>query len=148
MVSFAVFNPLSSILRSQDSLRLTTLQADSIAAMNRRYNYRADSLWTPVAKYLATLAADFDDDVAYQRYISARRTQIDMLTEVVNAVRKLLTSEQKRKLPPQVLNQLDPRYLALIRNGTGMYVSAGGFPGMMGVPMPPMGGPGIEMVRF
>jgi hypothetical protein len=119
-------NPMATILRSQDSLRLTALQADSIASMNRRYTYRADSLWSPVARYFATLPARYDDDAAYDRYLGARRAQIDMLAAAVDALRKLLTPEQRRKLPASVVSLLDRRYLALIRDGTGMYVSGTG----------------------
>jgi hypothetical protein len=133
MGSSNVFNPMSTILRSQDSLRLTALQADSIASMNRRYTYRADSLWSPVAKHFASLPSEYDSDAAYDRYITARRAQIDMLSDMVSAVRDLLTSAQRRKLPASVVNYLDPRMLALVRNGTGMFVTgAGGGPIMMG----------------
>jgi hypothetical protein len=125
-------NPLSTILRQQDSLRLTAMQADSIASMNRRYTYRADSLWTPVARYMAALPNRYDGGEAYDRYIRARRTQIDMLTRIVTAVRELLTPEQLRKLPSPVVNLLDPRYLALVRNGTGMYLAGGGLGSGMG----------------
>ena len=118
-----VMNPMSTILRQQDSLRLTAVQADSIAVMNRRYMYRADSLWTPVAKYLATLPQQYDDDAAYERYLTARHAQIDMMMEIVPAIRSLLTAEQKRKLPAMIVNYLDPRTLALLRNGTGMFLS-------------------------
>jgi hypothetical protein len=38
----------------------------------------------------------------------------------------LLTPEQRRKLPLQVVNALDPRYLLSIRNGTNTFVSGGG----------------------
>ncbi|MGH7468951.1 MAG: hypothetical protein ACRENP_13435, partial [Longimicrobiales bacterium] len=124
--SNSVSNPMSTILRSQDSLRLTALQADSIAAMNRRYTYRADSLWAPVAKYFATLPAQFEEGEAYSRYIQTRRAQVDMLMDIVPVVRDLLTPEQRRKLPAFIVNILDPRYLALIRNGTSMYVGGGG----------------------
>jgi hypothetical protein len=127
-----VFNPMATILRSQDSLQLTALQADSIAAMNRRYLYRADSLWRPVAQYLAELPVQYDEGEAYDRYIRARHAQIDMLARLVRAVRELLTPGQRRKLPAAVVNQLDPRYLALIRNGTGMYVGGNPF-GPVGV---------------
>ena len=133
MGSSNVFNPMSTILRSQDSLRLTSLQADSIASMNRRYTYRADSLWSPVAKQFASLPTEYDSDAAYDRYITARRAQIDMLSEMVSAVRDLLTPAQRRKLPASVVSYLDPRMLALVRNGTGMFISgAGGGPIMMG----------------
>lgn len=122
----SVLNPLSTILRSQDTLRLTAAQADSIASMNRRYTYRADSVWTPVARYLAALPAQYDEEEAYARWLNARRQQIDMLRPIVLAVRELLTPEQRRRLPASVSNLLDPRYLALIRSGTGMYITGAG----------------------
>jgi len=137
---FSISNPMGVVLRSQDSLQLSSMQADSIASMNRRYTYRTDSLWTPVANELAALPETYDEGAAYTRYLQARRQQVDMLSEMVSAVRELLTPAQRRKLPPQILSMMDPRYLALIRDGTGMYVGAnsgmsfGGFE-MMGAPM-------------
>jgi hypothetical protein len=121
--SQSVPNPMATILRQQDSLRLTSGQADSIAAMNRRYTYRTDSIWAPVARYFAELPARFDEALVYDRYLEARRAQIDMLMRLVPAIRTLLTSEQRRRLPPQVVNALDPRYLESVRSGTGTYVS-------------------------
>jgi hypothetical protein len=142
-------NPMSTILRQQDSLRLTALQADSIASMNRRYMYRTDSLWTPIARYFATLPNQYEEDEAYDRYLRARRAQIDMLTPIAEAVRNLLTPEQRRKLPPQVTNILHPRYLALIRNGTGMYVgsSTPSFMGDMMMAPPLLAEAGIVIMR-
>ena len=126
-------NPMATILRQQDSLRLTSMQADSIASMNRRYNYRTDSIWVPVARYLAALPTHYDDDIAYDRYVRARHAQIDMLIRMVPTIRALLTDEQKRKLPQQIVNILDPRYLISVRNGTGLYVgSQGGGPQFFG----------------
>jgi hypothetical protein len=115
-------NPMSTVLRQQDSLRLTSVQADSIASMNRRYAYRTDSLWTPVARYLATLPERYRGDAAYDRYLEARRAQVDLLAQSMRALRELLTPEQRRKLPASVSNYLDPRFLQSIRNGNGMYV--------------------------
>jgi hypothetical protein len=119
-----VSNPMATILRQQDSLRLTSVQADSIASMNRRYTYRTDSLWAPVARYLAALPTVYQESEAYDRYVRARRSQIDLLLGTIGLVRDLLSPEQKRKLPQQVVNYLDPRYLNSIRNGTGLYVGA------------------------
>ena len=118
-------NPMVTILRQQDSLRLTSRQADSIAAMNRRYTYRTDSIWAPVGRYYADLPTRFDEALAYDRYLQARRAQIDMLIRLVPTIRALLTDEQRRKLPAQIVNVLDPRYLVSVRNGTGLYVSGG-----------------------
>jgi hypothetical protein len=116
------------IIRQQDSLHLTTLQADSIAAMNRRYAYRSDSLWSPTAHYLAGLPSHYDEGEAYDRFIRARRAQIDMLSKLAPTIRELLTPEQRRKLPQLTLNTLDPLYLASVRDGTSLYVGGGNFP--------------------
>lgn len=122
----SVTNPMGVILRQQDSLKLSALQADSIASMNRRYNYRSDSLWAPVARYFAMLPERFDEGAAYDRYLQARRTQVDMLMRIVPVLRELLTAEQRRKLPQLVVNILDPRYLASIRDGTSLYAGGAG----------------------
>ena len=132
----AVVNPMATILRSQDSLRLTAMQADSIAAMNRRYTYRADSLWSPITKKLAALPEKYDDGEAYRLYLGARRAQIDMLSSLVTTVREMLTPEQRRKLPASTVSALDPRYLALIRSGNSTYVTSGSIGGFSGGEVP------------
>lgn len=130
----SVLNPMTQIIRQQDSLKLTSVQADSIASMNRRYAYRTDSLWTPVARYLAALPEKYQLDQAFDRYLRARRAQIDLLIGTVKTVSELLTPEQKRKLPSQITNFLDPRYLNQIREGSGIYIAGGGGGGFGGVP--------------
>jgi hypothetical protein len=136
----SVPNPMAAILRQQDSLRLTAQQADSIAVLNRRFTYRSDSLWAPISRYFAELPAKFDEGEAYDRFMRARRSQIDILIQMAPHIRGLLTKEQRRKLPAQVVSILDPRYLVSIRNGTSMYVGGSNFGG----------GPGFseEMIRF
>jgi hypothetical protein len=139
----SVLNPMTQIIRQQDSLRLTAVQADSIASMNRRYAYRTDSLWTPAARYLASLPEKYQMTEAYDRYLRARRAQFDLLAQTAEAVSDLLTPAQKRKLPAQISNYLDTRFLRLIRDGSGMYVPAlggggGGFP--IGMEFAAMGG--------
>jgi hypothetical protein len=121
----SVPNPMLVIIRQQDSLRLTTVQADSIAAMNRRYAYRSDSLWAPISRYLAGLPSHYDEGEAYDRFIRARRAQIDMLSKLAPTIRGLLTAEQLRRLPQFTLNTLDPLYLASVRDGTSLYVAGG-----------------------
>ena len=122
----SILNPLSAILRQQDSLQLTSLQADSIAVLNRRYTYRTDSIWVPVAQYLGALGNDYDTDEAYERYREARRAQVDMLIRMAPVVNALLTPAQRRKLPGGVVNYLDHRYLRSIRNGNNTFVGGGG----------------------
>jgi hypothetical protein len=132
-------NPLAQILRQADTLHLTGPQADSIATLNRRYTVRLDSIWSPVARYLAALPADYRHDEAYDRYRAARRATVDLLTHLAPDVRGLLTPDQRRQLPPIVASHLDTRYLASIRNGTAGAGSMPMFGGMMGG----MGGSGM-----
>src|SRR6185503_16599741 len=101
-----------TMLRQQDSLRLTATQADSIASLNRWYTLRNDSIWAPVAKYLSTLPDRYDQGAAYERYITARHATIDLLMRIGPEVKGLLTAEQRRKLPAFVASYLEPRYLA------------------------------------
>jgi hypothetical protein len=124
-------NPLATILRQQDSLHLTSRQADSIAALNRWYSIRNDSIWAPVAKFLGALPDRYDEGAAYDRYINARHATVDLLTKIGPEVKGLLTAEQRRKLPPFVASYLEPRYLASIRSGTATFVG-GMFPGAGG----------------
>jgi hypothetical protein len=111
-------NPLSTILRQADTLGLTGPQADSIASMNRRYVVTLDSIWSPVAKYLAALPDKYNKDEAYARYQRARETSVDLLIKLVPTIKQLLTSDQRRKLPTFIASYLDTRYLASIRSGT------------------------------
>jgi hypothetical protein len=122
----SVSNPLSQILRQADTLKLTAVQADSIAVLNRRYTYRSDSIWAPAAKQFAGLSQTYDASEQYERYLHARRAQIDMLAKIVPLVNDLLTPEQRRKLPTFIVSWMDPRYLASVRSGTNTYVGSGG----------------------
>jgi hypothetical protein len=126
-------NPIASILRQQDSLKLTGPQADSLATLNRTYTIRNDAVWTPVTKYLADLPNGYDKDLAYDKYMSARKSTIDLLMQLAPSIKGLLTPDQRRKLPTFIASYLEPRYLASIRSGTASFT--GGFGG---VPM--MGG--------
>jgi hypothetical protein len=130
-------NPLAAILRQADTLGLSGAQADSIATMNRRYVISLDSIWSPVAKYLAALPDKYNKDEAYSRYQHAREASVDMLTRLVPDIRRLLTPGQVRKLPTFISSYLDTRYLASIRSGTagagngpmmvpGMFMGIGG----------------------
>jgi hypothetical protein len=149
--SGGVMNPLSAILRQADSLGLTGPQADSIATLNRTYVIRLDSIWSPVAKYLASLPDNYNRDDAYRRYQRAREASVDMLIKFAPDIKRLLTPAQRRKLPAFVASYLDTRYLASIRSGT-----AGGqggpmmFPGGMMMPAGGMrmggGGSGQEVI--
>lgn len=111
-------NPMALALQQADSLDLTRKQADSLAVLNRAYTIRLDSIWTSVAKFLATLPDGYDRADAYRRYRQARQVTVDMLITIVPSVRGLLTPQQLRKLPPFIMSSLDTRYLAFVRSST------------------------------
>jgi hypothetical protein len=126
--NMAIPNPLATILRDQDTLKLSATQADSLASMNRRYMVRLDSIWSPVAKWWATLPDDYVHDEAYDRYRRAREASVDMMLAYAPVVKQLLTNEQYRRLPPFVASALDRNYLKSIRSSS---VNAGGGFGTM-----------------
>ena len=115
-------NPFISMLRQAEQLQLTPEQGDSIATLNRFYMTRLDSIWTPVAKYLAELPkGPYNQDAAYDRYKAARESSVDLLLEFAPQVKNLLTPEQKRKLPQSLMNNMDPKYLKAIRSSTANF---------------------------
>jgi hypothetical protein len=126
--NMAIPNPIATILRDQDTLKLTATQADSLASMNRRYMVRLDSIWSPLAKWWATLPDNYEHDEAYDRYRRAREASVDMMLAYAPVVRKLLTSEQYRRLPNFVASALDKNYLRSIRSSS---ITAGGGPATM-----------------
>ncbi|HEY6088237.1 MAG TPA: TonB-dependent receptor [Gemmatimonadaceae bacterium] len=135
-----LINPLSAILRAADSLGLNGTQADSIATLNRAYVIGLDSIWSPVAKYLAALPDNYNRDDAYRRYQRAREASVDMLIRLAPDIRGLLTPGQRRKLPALVASYLDTRYLASIRSGTAGGASGPMMMGPGGMMMMPAGG--------
>jgi hypothetical protein len=126
-------NPLATILRQADSLRLTGPQADSLATLNRAYTIKNAALWTPLAKYYAELPNSYDRDVAYDKFMDARKATIDLLTQIGPQIKGLLTAEQRRKLPTFIASYLEPRYLASIRSGTQSFTGSSIFGGLPSV---------------
>lgn len=127
-------NPMTTILRDQDTLKLTSDQADSLATMNRRYMVRLDSIWAPIAKRYAELPDDYNRDRIYWEYVKAREASIDILRAYAPAIRGLLTAEQRRQLPTFISTTLDDRYLKSIRSGTAGGAGGGMMPlGLSGI---------------
>ncbi|HEX8946232.1 MAG TPA: hypothetical protein VF785_24055, partial [Gemmatimonadaceae bacterium] len=114
----AIVNPMAQILRDADTLALSPRQADSLAVLNRAYAITLDSIWTPVAKYLAALPDHYDQGDAYGRYRRAREATVDALIELAPTIRSLLSPDQRRRLPVSITPYLDARYLASVRSGT------------------------------
>ena len=121
-----IANPMAAILRDQDTLKLTSKQADSIATLNRQYIIKLDGIWSPIVRDFSMLPDEYEHDEVYHRYIVARRKTVDLLKQMAPSVRGLLTEEQFRKLPAFIASYLDTRYLASIRSGTAGIGTGGG----------------------
>jgi len=124
-------NPLATILRDQDTLHLTSGQADSVATINRQYIIKLDGIWSPIVREFTALPDTYDHDEVYHRYIVARRQTVDLLRDIAPRVKAILTDAQFRRLPPFVASYLDTRYLASIRSGTAGLAAGGGFGGFV-----------------
>jgi hypothetical protein len=146
--SGGVINPLATILAQSDTLRLTGVQADSLATLNRWYVVRLDSIWTPIVRGYGALPDQYDHDAVYRNYRRSREGTVDLLAVLAPQISGLLTPSQRRQLPPLIAAYLDRRYLAAIRSGTsgspgGVFAPGAGVPGG-GMPG---GGPGQVIIR-
>ena len=114
----AIPNPMAMILQQADSLKLTRMQADSLATLSRKFAVFADSIWTPASRYFAALPEGYSRGGAYDQYVSAREKTVDYLLTLVPDAKGVLTSSQRRKLPLQLANFLDERVLRFLRSST------------------------------
>ncbi len=121
-----LINPMQQILQQADTLKLTRVQADSLATLNRMYVLATDAMWMPVARELAALPDKYDHDLAYRKYREAREDQVDLLMKLAPQLKSLLTNEQFRLLPAQLQSNLDVRTLRAIRSGTAGRGGMGG----------------------
>jgi hypothetical protein len=118
--SRGVGNPLDMVLRQRDSLRLSPEQADSIASFTKQYNAAVDSIWTPIAKYLAALGDKYDADEAYERVRTGQNAMLDVLVRFGPRAKQMLTADQVRKLPPFIAAFLDESAIRQMRPGVNM----------------------------
>lgn len=128
-VSAGLINPMAQILQQSDSLRLTRVQADSLATLNRWYVLKSDSVWAPIARDFAALPDRFNHDIEFNKYRKGREQSVDMLLRIVPEIRSLLTAEQYRMLPTQLAAFMDTRSLRAIRSGTAGGSGGGGMGG-------------------
>ena len=124
-----LLNPMAQMLRQMDTLGLTGAQADSLASMNRRYTIRLDSIWSPVAKYLADLPERYDQGEAYDRYTRARKASVDMLIALAPTINELLTASRsasfRRSSPAISTRAISPASAAARRAAAAAERSAG-----------------------
>jgi beta-lactamase regulating signal transducer with metallopeptidase domain len=139
-----IINPMVLILQNADSLGLDGRQADSIATLNRRYMMRLSELWSPVSSFYRSHPQTGDESSVNTSFRRAPQESMGELIAIVPNIMRLLTPEQRLKLPPRITRYLDTQTLAAIGSGE-MSVAGGIFlpdGGIYGGPGRRMGGPG------
>ena len=102
-----VAGPLPAIVQAADSLQLTAAQRDSLLQLARRHSAVMDSIFTPLAEYLAGLGEHYDLGEAMGRVELARDRATDRLIETTHEARSILTDAQFLQLPTFVQMQFD-----------------------------------------
>ncbi len=118
-----IVNPMLMVLRIGDSLRLTGVQADSIATLNRQYMIRLSAIWSPVSAYYAA-----HPDADARRIVAGEdpsRATARALAGLLPELEGVLTSEQRAAVPSTISPFLDPRSIdaAVARSADGVFLS-------------------------
>jgi hypothetical protein len=107
---------LSSLLQQKDSIALTKVQSDSAARLFAKLSVSADSIYDPLAKYLATAPRRGSEAEIGHKIIQAQQKMQLPLCDMLDALRVLLTPDQIRKLKPPLSFQLDESYVRFLRD--------------------------------
>lgn len=122
-------NQLLGLIQQKDSLALTRAQVDSITRIVGQLNKRTDSVWTPLAAWLAKEPRTGHEREIGRRLSEANRITTVPLCDALDAVRLLLTPAQLKKVKQPLSFQLDAGYIKFIRqqsNGPIMIFFGGG----------------------
>lgn len=97
-------DPFAQVLAHADSLLLTRVQQDSVAATRRRYRAAADSIWTELGDFISGQGDNYDHRAVMARRAAAYSAVWELSRVEVQAVLPgLLTRAQLRAVPDQAL---------------------------------------------
>ncbi|HZI40870.1 MAG TPA: carboxypeptidase regulatory-like domain-containing protein [Gemmatimonadaceae bacterium] len=112
----SVFNPVSQLLAAKDSMTiLTKPQLAQLTALQRKLNAQTDSIWDPVAEFLAKQPKDYDRRMVLDTVYQAQLRMFDRVAAAMREVKEILTAEQIRELPPFMLLAFDEKALMLTK---------------------------------
>jgi hypothetical protein len=107
---------LTQLLQQKDSLGLTAQQVDSATKLFTKFNAVSDSMFAPVAKYLADAPRSGADAEIGHRVMAVQQKILLPVADVLDAVRLLLTPAQRSKLKVPLSFQLDESYIKYLRD--------------------------------
>jgi len=112
----SVFNPVGQLLAVKDSFTFITKdQLAALATLQRRIGAQQDSIWNPVADWLAAQPAEFDRKAVLDRVYDAQLKMFDVVVAGIRDVKQILSAEQIRELPPFMLIAFDEKALMQTR---------------------------------
>ena len=112
--------PYRNLLRQRDTLKFTPQQTDSATKLNNAFVAKLDAIWTPVVKYVAEQGNDAKVGMVWDRIRDAQRSSYNLQAEYGPAIKKLLTSEQVRRLPNSILTYMDRKLITDIQRAQGV----------------------------
>ena len=117
--------PVTTLLQPQvrDSLRLTPEQVTALGQLTQRHTAAVDSIYAPVAEYLAGLGEKYDVRTAMARVTEARDRSTALMLSTTRAARAILTAEQLRQLPSFLRPQFDERFMSRTRRMGGDFIA-------------------------
>ncbi|MBX6331229.1 MAG: Spy/CpxP family protein refolding chaperone [Gemmatimonadaceae bacterium] len=101
-------NPVTSFVQMKDSLLLTEEQVKTIEGINARFEAQSDSLLAPIVDYVTKRGDKIKDKDLQKRLGKVMPHMQKAMLSAVLEVSKVLTDEQKKRLPPtqQVMLQM------------------------------------------
>jgi hypothetical protein len=112
----SVFNPVGQLLGVKDSLTFITKdQLAALTALQRRIGAQQDSVWNPVAEWLAQQPKEYDRHAVIDRVYQAQLKMFDVVVAGMRDVKQILSTEQIRELPPFMLIAFDEKALMQTR---------------------------------
>lgn len=109
------FNPIRPIIAAKDSLLLTAEQLAEVTAIARRYEAALDTTWSGLARALAPLPERYDRTAMLAHVRAAQGAAWDALEAAAGALTRVLTTEQREMIAPEIRTMLDPRALRVMR---------------------------------
>jgi hypothetical protein len=106
---------LTQLLQQKDSLMLTAVQIDSASKLFARFNVLSDSIFDPLAKYLLDAPRMGSEREVGRRITLAQHQVLLPLCDLLEAVRGVLTADQRKKLKVPLSYELDLSYIGYLR---------------------------------
>ena len=106
---------VQAVLATKDSIRLTPKQIDSLWALDRQFVTASDSVWTPMADYIARASmSGYSESATLARLAETQQQAIHLAERTAVRIKAILTAQQLAEFPPLFSVLLDERRLGSV----------------------------------